>query len=89
LDLADVVNNTEPTNADAYYTALLFFEKLFDGTDRVHGGNTQDLTDYSWNALIGLMNESAQQRASVGSSKNKPEVYGVSGATTNRFRPGK
>lgn len=84
--LVDVVNNTEPAISGSNQTAIVLWENVFKGAAEVHAGGTAEL--YSWNNIVEYMNEHAEARAARRTTYPDPEIYGVSGVTTNAFTPG-
>jgi hypothetical protein len=80
----DVVNNTEMGITGSEQTAMVLFEKMFDGADLVKGRKAAK--NYSWNNLVKYMNTHAKARADARGETNE-EIYGVSGVTGNKFKP--
>jgi len=80
----DVVNNTEMGITGSEQTAMVLFEKMFDGADAVKGRKAAK--NYSWNNLVKYMNTHAKARADARGETNE-EIYGVSGVTGNKFKP--
>lgn len=83
--LADVVNNTEPGITGSHETAFLLWRYLFEAASGYRTGG--DVQAYSWLNLIRFMNKSADDRAARRTTHTSPEIYGVSGARDNAFRP--
>lgn len=84
--LVDVFNNTEPGITGSEHTAVVAYEQILDGAAAVHAG--RDATIYSWNNVVRYMNEHAEVRARQRTTHPDPEIYGVSGVSTNAWRPG-
>lgn len=84
--LVDVVNNTEPGITGSEQTATILYDNIFRGAAAVHSGGNATL--YSWNNIVEYMNEHAEARARRRTQYPDPEIYGVSGVTTNQYRPG-
>jgi len=83
--LVDVVNNTEPAISGSNQTAVILWNSVFKGAAEVHAGGTGEL--YSWNNTVEYMNEHAEARAARRTTYPDPEIYGVSGVTTNAYSP--
>jgi hypothetical protein len=84
MKFADVVNNTEPGIVGSHKTCWLLYKNIFIAASKFMQGEAP--TKFSWNNLILYMNDSAEQRAEQ-RGRNNPEIYGVSGVTTNCFNP--
>jgi subtilisin-like proprotein convertase family protein len=86
---ADVINNTEPGMTSADPPGLRFFAPLFEGAAAVASGAQP--TRYSWNKVVAYVNAAAELRAKHLTAQNgrefSAEIYGVSGARNNAYRP--
>ncbi len=82
---ADVVNNTEPGITGSHETAFLLYRTLFDAASALAAGG--NVHPYSWLNLVRFMNQSADERARRRTTHTDPEIYGVSGARDNAFKP--
>jgi hypothetical protein len=61
------------------------YELIFKGADAVFAG--ADASSYSWNNILEFAQIHAEIRAENRTTYKNPEIYGVSGVSTNRFRP--
>ncbi len=84
--LVDVINNTEPGITGSERTAEILYHNIFKGASAVLTGGNAD--GYSWNNLVKYMNDHAEVRARQRTQYPDPEIYGVSGVRTNRWKPG-
>lgn len=82
---ADVLNNTEPGISGSHATFQIFLKKLFVAANFVAQKQGSKAKNYTWRNLVSYMNTSAKKRAE--GSDSQPEIYGVSGVTTNVFKP--
>ena len=86
---ADVINNTEPGMTSADPPGLRFFAPLFEGAAAVASGAQP--TRHSWNKIVAYVNAAAVLRAktltNLYGGEYNAEIYGVSGARNNAYRP--
>lgn len=82
---ADVINNTQTGqfNNQAAMTNIVL-ANLFAGVES--GGATADGRRFTWQAIIGKMNDEAIKRK-VENGTADHEIYGASGVRTNAFKP--
>jgi hypothetical protein len=88
--MSDVLNNTEPGISGSHETFSIFLSKLFYASDQVARKLRSKAKNYTWRNLVTYMNTSAKKRAELAiraGEHQEPEVYGVSGVATNRFKP--
>lgn len=81
----DVINNTEPGITGSERTAVVLYDALFKGAAAQFSGG--DASIFSWNNIVEYMNEHAEARARLRTTHPNPEIYGVSGVSTNRWSP--
>jgi hypothetical protein len=89
---ADVLNNTEPGISGSHVTFSVFLKKLFTAATYVAKGQKSSAKNYTWKNLVTYMNTSAKKRSEDSKKEDptgghEPEIYGVSGVTTNVWKP--
>jgi hypothetical protein len=103
FDLADVVNNTRVSVSETPALALyqrLFEGAAAVRRGEVQG---KDAERYSWNQIVAMMNDAAEKETNDRNARRaayaaqhpeagtpevaQPELYGISGARTNRWQP--
>lgn len=86
---SDVLNNTEPGISGSHETFSVFLKKLFYASDKVARRSRTSAKNYTWKNLVKYMNTHAKKRAEesrASGDPHEPEVYGVSGVVTNKFK---